>query len=213
SYKSLDSDILMGTSIEMFKKHLEAIRQEGYKIVPQITEPKGEVAIMLDDGFRGIWDNRQFFYENHICPTVFLAVDLIGKKGFLTENEILELQSHGFIFQCHSWSHKDLTSFNDEELKKELTDSKSHLSNLLGKTVSAICLPIGYYSDKVISGCINAGYEDVYSSVSGPFDNLVGGYMRSRNLCQFSSPFGIKLILRGGSEIFREHDINNHYKN
>lgn len=212
SYKSLDSDILMGTSIEMFKKHLTAIKNEGYRIVPQITNPEGEVAIMLDDGFRGIWDNCQFFYENNLCPTVFLAVDLIGKEGFLTEEEILELQNHGFIFQCHGWSHKDLTSFNDEELKKELVDSKNHLEKLLGREVSEICLPLGFFSDHLVELTKKAGYKEVYSSVSGTYDNRVIGYMRTRNLCQFSSPLNLKLILNGGSEIFRKRDINRHYK-
>lgn len=212
SYKSLDSDILMGTSIRMFKEHLMTIRQEGYRVVPQITNPDGEVAIMLDDGFRGIWDNRQFFYENNICPTVFLAVDLIGKEGFLTESEILELQSHGFIFQCHSWSHKDLTSFNDDELKKELSDSKNHLEKLLGKEVNEICLPLGFFSDNLVELTKKAGYKEVYSSVSGNYHDLVCEFLRTRNLLQFATPADVRLILRGGTSLLRDHYIKMYHK-
>ncbi len=206
SYKSLDSDILMGTSLDMFKKHIEIIRREGYTIVPHITKGEGEVSILLDDGFRGIWDTRQFFYDNDIKPTVLLAVDLIGKDGFLKPSEIKELQAHGFIFQCHSWSHSRLDNKNEMELVRELKDSKVFLEELLETPVDDICLPLGYYSDLLLRELEKYGYKEIYSSVSGDYDDMVLGRMRTRNLCQFSTPLEVKLILKGGSNAIRWKD-------
>lgn len=54
NYKALDADVHMGTHIELFKRHVDIIRKEGFEIVQQITKPEGQVAIMLDDGFRGV---------------------------------------------------------------------------------------------------------------------------------------------------------------
>lgn len=145
--------------------------KEGFEIVQQITKPEKQVAIMLDDGFRGIYEVRDFFYENNIFPTIFLPAGHIGKKCLLSKNEILDLQSHGFRFECHSWSHSDLTLFSDEELKHELGDSKIFLNNLLGKNVNEICLPIGYFSDHLLQQLKLFGYKEVYSSIPG---NLYG---------------------------------------
>ncbi len=206
SYKSLDSNVLMGTNIEMFKKHLKVIKNEGYNIVRRITKEENEVAIMFDDGFRGIWDNRQFFYDNNIMPTVFLAVDLIGKEGFLNKKEILELQDHGFVFQSHSWTHSRLDVKSRVELVKELKESKEHLLKLLNNEVDEICLPIGYYSDSLIDECEKYGYKEIYSSVSGDYNSLVNGHMRTRNLCQFATPYEVKLILRGGGNALRRRE-------
>jgi len=203
SYKSLDSDVLMGTSLDMFKEHLKEIEKEHFTIVPKITKTEGEVCIMLDDGFRGIWDNREFFYENKLRPTVFLAVDLIGKEGFLTPDEILELQEHGFIFECHSWSHTNLVEKTDEELEHELLDSKEYLSNLLKKDVTEICLPIGYFSQHLIKKCKDYGYKEIYSSIPGCYYDTIHDILRTRNLCQFASPFEVRLLLRGGGEILK----------
>lgn len=211
SYKSLDSNILMGTSLKMFKKHLDVIKKEGYKLVPKITKKEGEVCIMFDDGFRGVWDNRHFFYENHICPTVFLAVDMIGKEGFLIPEEIMNLQKHGFIFECHSWSHTNLAEKSNEDLKIELVESKEYLGNLLGKNVTDLCLPIGYFSDHLLRMCDKAGYEEVYSSIPGNFCEMIHGRLRTRNLCQFASPFEVKMILRGGNEVFRRWYERKHH--
>lgn len=212
NYKASDADVCMGTHLEMFKKHLEVIRKEGYTIVPRITEKEGQVAIMLDDGFRGIYECRQFFYDNNICPTIFLAVELIGKEGFLTREEILDLQAHGFIFECHSWSHKDLTTWDDEELKRELGESKAYLLKMLNKPVTEMCLPIGYFNDHILTQIKTYGYEKVYSSIPGNYHEPTKDGMITRNLVQFASPLEVKLMLRGGSEMIKKRYEKMHYK-
>lgn len=212
SYKSIDTGILLGTSLHLFEKHIAIIREQGYKIVPQIENDKNEVSIMFDDGFRGIWDNRQFFYDNQIYPTVFLAVDLIGKPGFLTVDEILELQQNGFIFQCHSWSHRDLSNLNAHDLEKELCDSKAFLSMLLRKDVSELCLPLGYFSKALLEELPKYGYRKVYSSIPGNSDEKIFNILETRNLCQFADPYEFRWILRGGANILRKRYIKLHYK-
>lgn len=213
NYKALDVDVYMGTHIDLFKKHVEIIRKEGFEIVQQITKPEGQVAIMLDDGFRGIYEVRNFFYKNNILPTIFLPAGHLGEDGLLTKEEILELQNNGFKFECHSWSHEDLTQFSDEELQRELGDSKKNLSNLLGKTVREICLPIGYFSDHLIEQLKLYGYKEVYSSIPGNYVEPIHGWLRTRNLCQFSSPAEVKYILRGGNQIIKRRYEKMHYKN
>lgn len=212
NYQASDADVCMGTHLDMFKKHMDVIHKEGYTIVTHITQLEGQVRIMLDDGFRGIYECRQFFYDNNIYPTIFLAVELIGKEGFLTKEEILDLQQHGFIFECHSWSHKDLTIWNDDELKRELGESKKFLSEMLNKQVTEICLPIGYFNDHLLEQLRLYGYDKVYSSIPGNYCDLTIGGMITRNLVQFASPCEVRLMLRGGNQIITNRYVNMHYK-
>ena len=211
-YNALDSDVLMGTPLYLFKRHLDIITNEKYKLVPKITNLKGEIAIMLDDGFRGIWDVRDYLYEKNIKPTVFIAPEMIGKDGYLKIDEILELQQHGFSFECHSWNHKDLTTFSDEELKKELLDSKEWLSSNLAKDITSICLPLGRFSDHLVDLIKMYGYEEIFSSIPGSYDDMVYGRLRRRNLCQFASPFEFKMIIRGGNMLFEKRYKRIHHK-
>ena len=206
-YRSLDTNALMGTNIELFKQHINIIKEEGYKIVPRITEEEGEVSILFDDGFRGIWDNRYFFYDNDIKPTVFLPVDYVGQvnRGILSIEEILELQQHGFIFECHSWSHAPLDKKSDIELKKELGDSREKLSKMLNKEVKEICLPLGYFTDHLLTEIKKYGYDEVYSCIPGAFLEKTIGGMRRRNICQFASPTEFRLTLRGGLDSLCSH--------
>lgn len=204
NYKAKDDDVYMGTPLELFKEHVNTIRKEGYVFVPRIVKEKGEVSIMLDDGFRGVYENRNYFYENNIFPTIFIAVDLIGKDGFLSKDEILELQNHGFNFECHSWTHTNLATKTDDELIKDLLESKKYLSELLGKDVTEICLPIGYYNKHLIEKIKEYGYKKVYSSIPGNVFELGPFDMIRRNLLQFASASEVKYVLRGGNEMIKK---------
>lgn len=214
NYKALDDDLYMGTPLNLFQEHVAVIRKEGYRIVPHISSPDGEVVIMFDDGFRGIWECREFFYEQQICPTICLPVDYIGRKeeGILTIEEIRELQQHGFLFTCHGWSHEDLTQFADEDLKRELGESKAELERLLGKSVDGLCLPLGLFSDHLLDEIRKYGYEAIYSCIPGNYDYLPHGILRTRNLCQFASPLEVRLILRGGNEVLKGRYERMHHK-
>ncbi|MEG1574632.1 MAG: polysaccharide deacetylase family protein, partial [Bacteroidales bacterium] len=154
----------MGTPQELFGKHIDMIRKCGFEITPEISKNEDQIQICFDDGFRGIWDTRKYFIDNDIKPTIFLAVELIGEKGYLKKDEILELQDNGFIFQSHAWSHKNLTGFNGKELEHEIKGSMDFLSDILGKPVKEICFPIGYFSKNVYNECRRWGYETMYSS-------------------------------------------------
>ena len=202
----------MGTPLELFLSHLDVIEKEGYKVVSRIGNTEGEVALLFDDGFRGIFDVRQAFYDLGLCPTVFLAVSLIGQPGYLAKEEILELQSHGFIFESHGWSHEDMTTFRGDALTHELVDSRKWLSDFLGKDVRELCLPIGYFSDYVVEEAHKAGYMTIYGSIPGNFYEQVHGSLRTRNLLQFATLRQVKYILRGGNELIRGRYEGMHYK-
>ena len=50
----------MGTSLSTFAQHIKVIYDEGFTIKAKIQNPDKEVMICFDDGFRGIYDTRQF---------------------------------------------------------------------------------------------------------------------------------------------------------
>lgn len=202
----------MGTPLNLFQQHLEVMEKEGFRVVPRIKEKEGEVAIFFDDGFHGIYDVRQFFYDRNICPTVFLAVSLIGQEGYLNKEEILELQKQGFAFESHGWSHKDMTIYDDQGLHHELTDSRQWLSDFLQKDVRELCLPIGYFSDRVVAFAQDAGYTTIYSSIPGSYPELIHSSLRTRNLLQYATPRQVRYILRGGNELFRYRLEKRHYR-
>lgn len=187
----------MGTPADVFWAHMALLRDGDQ--------------VCFDDGYRGIWDERERFKLSTVRPTVFIAVDLVGKPGYLTWNEILELQKIGFRFECHTWLHQDLTQFDDQGLRHEVVDSKDELARHLGEVVDEICFPIGYFNDKVLSACRKAGYRKMYVSYPGVIDPTAD--IVPRNLVQNSTVAEFKDVLRGGLLPLQKLYTVKHYKN
>lgn len=196
----------MGTEDKTFWLHMTCLRD-------------GDV-VCFDDGFRGIWDHRDRLAVKVI---VFLAVGLVGEPGYLTWDEIRELQDkYGVEFQCHTWSHQTLIGpYNDEVPEPpdgrteewyghELVDSKAELERQLGKKVTALCFPVGYFSDDVIRRCKEAGYEKVYASYP---DNVTDDYIQPRCLVQDLSVGAFKSVLRGGLSVLAPRYLKLHKYN
>lgn len=203
----------MGTDLETIKRHFKMVGKCGYKLVNAISQPKGQVMVCFDDGWAGLYEAKGFFVENNVFPTVFIAVDLIGKPGHLTLPQIKELQNEGFFFEGHTWSHRDLTTFDDEGLRHELMDSKEELSRLLGKNVEALCFPRGRFSDKVYQLSVEAGYKKLYSSIAGGYyDLLKSRNLICRNLVQSVTDREFRYILNATSRYFVRRTIKLHYQ-
>ncbi len=159
----------MGTPLERIKAHVACARKLGFSFVSKLedlTVPK-KLLMCFDDGFRGLWDEREYFFREGICPTVFIAVDLVGRTGYLTWDEIRELQRYGFVFQSHTWSHRPLTDVPDEELPHELADARMAIGHELGHDPDMLCFPCGMYSQKVVEVAKAAGYRKLYASYPG----------------------------------------------
>lgn len=216
----------MGTPLELLKAHVACARRMGFSFAPKLEDlnaPK-KLLMCFDDGFRGLWDERDYFFREGISPTVFIAVDLVGQSGYLTWDEIRELQRHGFVFQSHTWSHQTLAgpmideSFKevrtDEWYRHELLDSKNELERRLGHAVSSLCFPCGYFSDDAIRYAEEAGYRYLYASYPGkmPTANALGknSVIIPRCLMQNSNVADFQCVLKGGLFVLQGHYLRKH---
>lgn len=202
----------MGTDYALMQKHFDVIRQCGYKIVPEISESEYQVMICFDDGWAGIYDYKDELIRQQIFPTIFIAVDLIGKNGYLTERQIRELASMGFRFQAHTWSHQDLTTFDDGGLEHELKESKDRLEEMFSHSFYAICFPMGRFSSSVKRKSLDCGYTELYTSLPGGYFDMKGNEMICRNCAQNSSPSELKWMLNGTSWTFKRKLYRQHYQ-
>ena len=196
----------MGTDVALFRAHMRHLRACD--------------VVCFDDGFRGVWDERELLASVKGRVKVFLAIDLIGKEGYLSWDEILTLAAeYGVDFQCHTWSHQTLAGDYNEEVPEptegrteawfhhELIDSKRVLEEHLHKRVLSLCFPVGFFSDEVVDRCRAAGYEEVYASYP---DNLTNDYVKARCLVQDLSELGFKSVLRGGMNVFKRRYLRMH---
>ena len=202
----------MGTLLELLKAHVACARNQGFSFVSKLedlTAPK-QLLMCFDDGFRGLWDERDYFFQEGICPTVFIAVDLVGRSGYLSWDEIRELQKHGFVFQSHTWSHRPLTDVPDEELLHELADARVAIGRELGHDPEMLCFPCGMYSAKVVDMAKEAGYNKLVASYPGCVNR--DEFLVPRNLVQNMSVVDFANVLHGALCPLHKRYMRQHQK-
>lgn len=197
--------------IDLFREHILEARRIGFTHVSSIPNERRTFHVCFDDGYRGVWECRDALEELGIKPTIYLAVALIGKPGFLSKSEILDLQKDGYNFQSHTWSHEYLPRYNDTELKHELDDSRKWLSDFLGKDVDQICFPRGLFTRKVYDASMAAGYSYMISSIPGATNQVLMPRLVPRNLVQGYSSAEFGYVLKGGLSPFRRKYYRRHF--
>ena len=217
----------MGTPLSLFQSHISLARAKGWSFTRAVPCHEKELQICFDDGFRGILAARDFFLEEKLFPTIFIAVDLVGRPGHLTWEEIVSLQNDGFVFESHTWTHQTLAgSYIDESPKekrtddwyrRELNESREEIGRHLGKEVTALCFPAGHFSSDVIQRCEAAGYTRLYTSVPGPMKVDSGKWkvesgcqIVPRHLVQAVDPATFGWMLNGAMTPLRHHYLKQH---
>ena len=92
------------------------------------------------------------------------------KPAFLTWKQVKHMYQSGLItFGSHTANHKILTLLNDNELRKELTESKRKLmiEKVADSDFIPFCYPNGNYDDNVKQLVANQGYQIAVTTRGG----------------------------------------------
>ncbi|MDO4528170.1 MAG: polysaccharide deacetylase family protein, partial [bacterium] len=158
---------------------------------------------------------HEWLMEQGVYPTTSIAVEKIGRPGYLTWEQVEKLHQLGFPFISHTWSHKSLTECTPKELFYELHESRLLLSEKLGEEVLSICFPRGLFSKNVINVAAESGYKIGLASIPGnatplsAFGDELSIY--PRNLVQFSPPSEFNGVLNGAMNFLQSYYAKRHF--
>ncbi len=166
---------------EQFLRFIAWLAEWGYQSLTPMEWVAGKklprhVILTFDDGYDDFYTEAFPVLERFgLSATVFVVVDRIGKSNnwdhklgyrsrrLLTLQEIRELHRHGVAFGSHSLTHPFLTLLSDEDLRCEVSDSKSRLEDLLGSEVTCFAYPGGRVDPRVRAAVADAGYKTAMS--------------------------------------------------
>ncbi len=170
---------------ENFEEQMKYLRDNGYHSITQqqfdaYMNGEGElpdrpIMITFDDGYVDNYEEAYPIMKKYgMRGTIFLIMDLMGKQGYLTWDQVQEMAADGMEFGSHTISHKPLTSFDRSGIHRELTESKQEIEAKLGKPCTFAAFPEGKFNDTVIEEAQNAGYKYSFSVETGrdfPWDD------------------------------------------
>ncbi len=88
-------------------------------------------------------------------------------RNLLTLEQIREMQRYGVEFGSHSLTHPWLPGVPDAQLRREVSDSKRRLEDLLGVEVKSFAFPYGGVDQRVRSAVAEAGYQLAFTAIPG----------------------------------------------
>lgn len=176
-----DSRSSLKVAPKSFQRQVDWLERRAFRFLSldEVIDQKGltsvwdrVVALSFDDGFR---DNYEHAFPRLLrqkrSAALFIVVEWVGRNGFLNWSEIRELSENGVIIGSHSLTHRWLPHIKDQdELKREIFDSKKQIEDKIGKPVSHFCYPVGGVDAEVSDLVAEAGYRAAW---------VAGG--RSRN--------------------------------
>ena len=156
---------------QVFDAEMKYLGEAGYRLTTfaalesHLTEgtplPANPVIISFDDG----WSD-QFTYafpilkKYHYAAEFFIFTNAIGRRGFLTWNDLRVMRDAGMIIGSHSRSHPFLTKIIDPaRLWDEIDGSKLLIEKMLGITVNEFAYPFGQYGATTTALVAKAGYK------------------------------------------------------
>jgi peptidoglycan/xylan/chitin deacetylase (PgdA/CDA1 family) len=150
-------DALNTVSTKSFEFQMEFLRRHGYQAISfddlvegikkGYTFSRNSVVIQFDDGYEDNYTNAFPIIKKYEIPAmVFLISDVVGNPGFLTWDQIKEMERYHFLAGSHTRHHYYLPSLSLEKAKDEIIGSKKVIENNLGHAIDYFAYPSGGFT-------------------------------------------------------------------
>ena len=190
-------------TMEQFEAHLDHLEEEGYQVWPierivghmQEGEdvPDRTVAITIDDAYRSVYEAAfPLLRERGVPFSVFVATDPIdeGLPGYMTWEQMREMQEHGATFANHSATHDHLirrrTGEDEDRYRQRIHDDLARAQERLEAELDPdhlamlVAYPYGEYNEAVAGIARDMGFVAL-----GQHSGAIGPYSDPRALPRF----------------------------
>jgi len=180
----------LAVSVKAFQRQMRFLKHRHYNVLTLEAladlmkkgkkMPPRTLAITFDDGYK---DNYKYAFpilkKYNLPATMFVIINEVGRKqnDRLSWDEIKAMQSSGIItFGSHALGPDPLTKIaSEQDLKKQIFNSKKVLEQKLGKEVNVFSYPEGRFNDEIRRLVIEAGYKLAVAASPGkkfPADDI-----------------------------------------
>ncbi len=154
--------------IREFEQHLAGLAS--------LASPALPFSLTFDDGGASYYSRiADRLEQRNWRAHCFVPTDFIDRPGFLTRQQIRELDARGHPIGAHSASHPArMSACSAEMLRREWAESVAVLQDVLGRAVRAASVPGGSYSTAVAEAAIAAGIRTLFTSEPVTRPGIVG---------------------------------------
>jgi peptidoglycan/xylan/chitin deacetylase (PgdA/CDA1 family) len=180
-YHRFDENKYPSTNIQMniFLQQIQLIKDLNYDFVhPEnfeknfnIPKKQKKILITIDDAFQSFYEVAwPFLKENKIPFILFVSTEPVGNKGYMTWDQIKEVEQESFaIIGHHSHSHDYLIDVSNEDFIKDIEIANKIFTEKIGYIPSLFSYPFGEYSE-FMRQYISKNFTYAFGQHSGVID-------------------------------------------
>ena len=165
--------------MEVFTKQMEIIQNSNYtfsnpnEFEKKFTIPKKnkEILITIDDAFESFYTEAWPYLEKNKIPFIlFISTEPVGKKGYMTWDQIREVESKSFVvIGHHSHSHGYFINRSNDLFVNDINKANKIFLKELGYIPRLFSYPFGEYS-KIMRDYISQNFSHAFGQHSGVID-------------------------------------------
>ncbi len=181
-YHRFDENKYPSTNIksEIFLKHLSEINNSKIKFISfnkfnEIINNKIDenyVLLTIDDAFESFYVTAWPILKKRKIPFIlFVSTREVGKYGYMTWNQIREIQENDFVkIGNHSHTHEYLIDWDNDKIKNDLETSVKIFEKELGYSPDIFSYPFGEYSEDLKKIVSQFNFKFAFGQHSGVID-------------------------------------------
>jgi len=144
------------------------------------------ITVTFDDGWESVYTQAMPLLNKYGIPTTqYIIAGVSHDFNYLSDFQVREILRTGHELDSHTYTHADLPTKNDKDLKHELLDSQKNMQSRFGaKMFDDLASPYGHTDDRVMAllQTIYRSHRNTdgdYSNGIGEFDvNVAGNFDR-----------------------------------
>lgn len=152
---------------------LRGVSMQELRLASSRGGARGLVGLTFDDGYDNFLSSALPVLEQFgFSATVFVIGGMMGQQNdwphfydprpqlrLLSASGVREISDRGMEVGSHSMSHARLVGLQPEQLRTEVSESRSILSEIVGREVEGFCYPYGFLDSAAIQAVRSAGYD------------------------------------------------------
>ena len=145
---------------DVFAAQLDYLQAEGYTTITlqdfmrvvhgKGTLPAKPIVLTFDDGYADNYTTMLPILEAHgMTAVVYVITNEVGKPGYLTVEQLKDMQRRGLEIGSHTSDHLPLTSQDDVTQRRQIRESKTFLEWSGLQTIYSLSYPNGAFNPEV----------------------------------------------------------------
>jgi len=131
--------------------------------------PAKPVVISVDDGYADLYTTAfPILQSHHFTAVAYIVSGFINRAGYVTSDEVVQLDRAGIEIGSHTVSHPDLAHLSFASAMFQVVESKRVLEGLVGHPVVDFAYPSGRYDAETVEALVKAGYDTAVTTADYP---------------------------------------------